>query len=307
MSEKLTFDNLAYGTHFQDEAGRRFIKLDTRMSYGLSLPCYYDECYSRVWFNAVDYGGIPVNVPFDVKCEVIVNFNQTLDNSKNTDIIISDSNKNSQQKNKNMNTPTTIPQLSLKDAVVNAVNSLKVNKGNFSAHDVTVAVRESVNAGEIALPGLETAQPNRSSIKYWVNHSDVRAIIDDLLNDGTLATLGLTNVNYDGGFRVFEFSTPVPSADDHDGAPTPDTTAAAPTVPAPAVSVAAAPVSPIVSLLSARIDAYMSKVGSATLKQIQSALKVNGVTCKDLADIVTNLGYTLMPGTPDCFSTYVAA
>jgi hypothetical protein len=302
MSEKLIFDNLSFGTHFQDDAGRKFIKLNLDMAFGKALPCYYDEYCNRVWFNAVDYSGIPIQIPFDVKCEVI-NFNLMLDNPKKTDIINSDLN-NSQNKTINENNMktnataastaiSTTPQLTLKEAVVNAVNELKVSKGNFSAHDVTTAIREAANSGEIALPGLEATQPNSTNIKYWVNHSDVKAIVDDLLNDGTLANLGMVNVNYNGGFRVFEFSTPVPSADDHDGAPAP--------TPAPNAA------NPTQSPLAQRIDAYLSKAGTATLKQIQSALKVNGITCKDLSGIVAGLGYTVTPGTTDCFSTYVAA
>ena len=311
MSEKVTFDNLSFGTHFQDEVGRKFIKINTSASiiWRGELPSYFDICCNHHPFNCVDYSGIPVNVPFDVKCEVI-NFNLALDNVKSADIITPDLNNHSQNQNtkneNNMKTNdastatttaavSTTPQLTLKEAVVNAVNELKV-KGSFSAHDVTTAVREAANAGEIALPGLEATQPNSSNIKYWVNHADVKAVIDGLLNDGTLANLGMTNVDYSGGFRVFEFSapatSPVPSADDHDGAPAPITTATA----------ANATQSP----MAQRVEAYLKKAGSATLKQIQSALKVNGVTCKDLAAIVAGLGFTVTPGTPDCFSTYTA-
>ena len=193
--------------------------------------------------------------------------------------------------NTNANTAvSTTPQLTLKEAVVNAVNELKV-KGSFSAHDVTKTVRDAANAGEIALPGLEASQPNSSNIKYWVNHADVKTTLDGLLNDGTLANLGLTNVDYSGAFRVFEFAVGAPA-----------TTSAAPsaTTPAPAAA------NPTQSPLAQKIEAYLNKVGSATLKQVQSALKVNGVTCKDLAPIVESLGFTVTAGTPDCFSTYTA-
>jgi hypothetical protein len=191
---------------------------------------------------------------------------------------------------------SSVPQLTLKEAVIDAINDLKSN-GSMSAHDITTAIREAANAGEIALPGLEATQPNSSNIKYWVNHADVKAVIDGLLNDGTLANLGMTNVNYSGGFRVFEFSAPatssVPSADDHDDA------APAPTTSASAANATQSP-------MAQRVEAYLKKAGSATLKQIQSALKVNGVTCKDLAAIVAGLGFTVTPGTSDCFSTYTA-
>ena len=229
-----------------------------------------------------------------------------LDNSKKADIIISDLN-NGQNQNKKNNMKTnadstattavsTTPQLTLKEATVNAVKELIKTKGSFSIHDVTTEIRTGVNAGEFALPGLENTNPNsQSGIKYWVKNEDVKAIIESLESDGTLATLGLTNVDVSGPFRVFEFSTPAPSADDHDGAPAP-----APTTPAPNAA------NPTQSPLAQRIDAYLSKKVGATLKAVQSALKVNGVTCKDLAGIVVGLGYTVTPGTSDCYSTYTA-
>jgi hypothetical protein len=311
MGEKLTFDSLSYGTHFQDGTGRKFIKVNADAAWGNTLS-YFDVYHNKVVFNVISYDGYPFYIPFDVKCEVI-NFNPSLDIVKKDDIISPDLNNSQTQNNttneNNMKTNdastataavSTTPQLTLKEAVVNAVNELKV-KGSFSAHDVTTAIRDAANAGEIALPGLEATQPNSSNIKYWVNHSDVKTTLDGLLNDGTLANLGMTNVDYSGAYRVFEFAgastapaAPVPSADDHDGAP-------APTTPAPNAA------NPTQSPLAQRIDAYLKKIGSATLKQVQSALKVNGVTCKDLAPIVESLGFTVTPGTPDCFSTYKAS
>lgn len=185
----------------------------------------------------------------------------------------------------------TTPNLTLTEAVVNAVNELK-SKGSFSAYDVTTAVRAAANGGEIALPGME-AKANQSGIAFWVNHEDVKRVIDTLLNNGELANLGLSNVNYNGSFRVFEFATATaPAATATTAAVTTDTD----TDPADADSP-----------LATRVEAYLSKVGGATLKQVQSALKVNGVTCKDFADIVKNLGYSLTAGTDGCYSTYTVS
>lgn len=183
--------------------------------------------------------------------------------------------------NKTVNT-TVVPQLSLSEAVVEAVNEIKV-KGSFSAHDVTNAVRSAVNAGEITIPGSE-AKPNSQNIKYWINHEDVKAVIDALLEDGTLKNLGLVNVTYNGNFRVFNF--------------------AANATPAAVVTVAT---NPAESPVEKRIKAYLAKVGSATLRQIQSALKINGVTCQALAEVVVKLGYKVVEGTPGCYSTYVVS
>ena len=181
---------------------------------------------------------------------------------------------------------STTPQLTLTEAVTQAVNELKTSKGAFSAYDVTTAVRAAANGGEYALPGLE-ARGNQSGITYWVDHANVKTIVDTLLNDGTLANLGLTNVNYNGSFRVFEFAT----------------TSATPSS-SPSVPVSNTITNPTRSPVAQRIDNYLSNVGSATLRQIQSTLKVNGLTCKDLASIVAGLGYAVSPGTTDCYSTY---
>ena len=194
---------------------------------------------------------------------------------------------------KNTNAVNTTPKLTLTEAVVNAVNELK-SKGSFSAYDVTTAVRAAANAGEIELPGLE-ANTNQSGIKYWVNHEDVKREIDALLNNGELANLGLTNVNYNGSFRVFEFA--------NSAATTTVATPAAPVASTTAYTDPADADSPVAS----RVSAYLSKVGTATLKQVQSALKVNGITCKDFAGIVKGLGYTVTPGTSDCYSTYTVS
>lgn len=187
-----------------------------------------------------------------------------------------------------MNTNANAPQtnLTLTEAVVQAVNELKAN-GSFSAHDVTTTIRDSVNAGEYALPGLE-ARPGTAggTIKYWVDHEAVKTVIDTLLNNGELANLGLTNVDYSGAYRVFEFGKATPAAP----TPTANATADADTQ----------------GPIAQRIKAYLDKVGTATLKQVQSALKTNGVTCEDFYNLITALGINVEPGTPGKFSTYTA-
>lgn len=296
------FDNLDYGTHFKDEYGTRWIKLNCNSTYQQVLPFFQDHTGCRRSFNAVDYNGLMQHLPFDLAVEEIPNpnltplTNQGLDISTPSDIISSDLNnglnENNSNNQNNMNTATqavsTTPQLTLKEAVVEAVTELK-NKGAFSAYDVTSAVRAGANGGEFALPGLEAKQ-NNSNIKYWVNHEDVKQVVDGLLNDGTLATLGLTNVNYNGSFRVFEFASSVAQSS-----------------PATSSTPASTTANPTQSPLAQRIQTYLSNVGSATLKQVQSALKVNGVTCKDLAAIVAGLGYSVNPGTTDCYSTYTVS
>lgn len=189
---------------------------------------------------------------------------------------------------------TLIPTLTLREAVVESVNEILKTTQSFSFYDITKLVRDKVNSGEIAIPGNEAIQPNPSNIKYWVNHEDVKSVIDTLLNDGTLNNMGLKNVCVNGTFRVFEFDSPVTpqSTDNNIVVITPSSSSDDDATNSP---------------LEVRIKSYLSNVGTATLKQVQSAMKVNGVTCKDFADIVKNLGFTLTPGTPDKFSTYIVS
>jgi hypothetical protein len=192
--------------------------------------------------------------------------------------------------NATANAPQT--DLTLTEAVVQAVNELKAT-GKFSAHDVTNTVRESVNAGEYALPGLE-ARPGTAggTIKYWVDHEAVKTVIDTLLDNGELANLGLANVEDPTPgrpYRLFNFGT----------APAPTVTPTANATPVDDADTQGP--------VALRIQAYLDKVGTATLKQIQSALKTNGVTCEDFYNLVTALGYKVETGTTGKFSTYYVA
>lgn len=185
-------------------------------------------------------------------------------------------------------TNDTQTNLTLTEAVVQAVNELKAN-GKFSAHAVTSTVRESVNSGEYALPGLEARPGCRAgTIKYWVDHEAIKTVIDALIANGEMANLGMVNVDYSGAYRVFEF----------------DTTGATP-ANAPTVTTDNGGGVDTQGVLAQRVKAYLDRqAGTVTLKQVQSALKTSGVSCEDFYNLITALGYQVDTGTPDKFSTY---
>ena len=185
----------------------------------------------------------------------------------------------------NATAPSAKSAYTLKEAVLDAINTLK-STGTFSAHDVTEQVRQSVNDGEYTLPGLEA--PVGSAFKYNVSHESVKEVIDSVLNDGTLANLGLTNVNYDGAYRTFEFST---------------TTAAADTTTADTDADADADEndSPVANRIAAYID---NQGGETTVRNLQRALHVNGLTSKDLVELLEKLNYTVTVGNEGFYSTY---
>lgn len=194
----------------------------------------------------------------------------------------------------NTSTATGV-QYTLKEAVVEAVKSLlAAGTKSFSAFQITTEVRNAVNEGEYSLPGLENPDTS-ASFKYLVKNDDVKEVIELLQNDGTLANLGLDNVDYSGAYRIFNFTAPATSTDTTDvadGAATPTTNDDATNDDSP---------------VAQRIKAYIANVGSATAKQIQSTLKVNGVTCKDIVTLADELGFDITVGTEGAYSTYTVA
>ena len=183
--------------------------------------------------------------------------------------------------------PSTKSAYTLKEAVLDAINTLK-SKGTFSAHDVTAQVRQSVNDGEYILPGLEAAAG--SAFAYNVSHDSVKEVIDSVLNDGTLANLGLTNVNYDGAFRTFEFD--VTSTDTVADAAVADSSDASGTDDKD-------------SPVAKRIAAYIANQGGeTTVRNLQRALHINGLTSKDLVELLEKLDYTVNVGNEGFYSTY---
>ena len=178
----------------------------------------------------------------------------------------------------------TNAQYTLKEAVIEEVNTLKSN-GSFSANEVVDAIRESVENRDYVIPGMSVIQLE-----------DVSEVLALLHGDGTLNILGLTNINRDGDFRLYEFDTTDADSGEDDGSEVCDGCSCS-------GDCADAEGSPV----AARIRNYIDRVGSATLKQVQGALKINGVTCKDLYDIVKDLDYDITEGTEGAYSTYRVA
>jgi hypothetical protein len=289
----MIFDNLNYGDHFAidgrtDEVG--YVKLNVAETWNETIPTFLNLGGCRVHFNTVSYSGEMQYVHFNVPVTPLPI--PTLDFTKVSDIILPDSNTISQStNNENTNTTmsTTATALTLRDAVLDSVDTLK-SSGKFSAYDVTSNIRNTVNHGAYTLPGHENPNPH-DNYKFIVNHNDVKEIIDSLTSDGTLAGLGLTDIDYSGPYRKFVFDTPVSA--------TATVIAASPTPAAPTNTSAAANTD-----RNVRIQAYVDVHSPVTLKQIQSTLKEDGLTCEQLNDIVEGLGYTVSPGTDGCYSTY---
>ena len=183
----------------------------------------------------------------------------------------------------------------LKEAVIAAINELKA-AGNLSAYQITQLIRSKVNASEWAVTDCLASQPNNANITYWINHGDVRRIVNEMYSNNELDSLGFTGRSYNGDYQVYSFDNSNANALSQGVVLTPSNSTFTPTIATP------------LSDLTLRVDAYLKRhiddVESPTLKKIQSALKTVGITCEQFAQIVNSLNYNVVPETIGNYSTY---
>jgi hypothetical protein len=155
--------------------------------------------------------------------------------------------------------------ITLQTAVILAVNEL-LACGSFSAYEVTVVIRNRVD-NDYTISDI--TEKSDSFVAYTiVPHGRVRDIVVELFdNDLFQATKSYGNI---GGvsytiYNAVDSATPVAQP----------TTQVAPQV---------TPVS--VDPIFAKIEAYLAANGAATIKKIQSALKINGLLCEDIAKLI---------------------
>lgn len=208
---------------------------------------------------------------------------------------------------------TASPQsLNLADAVLQQVQEFITAGTPFSRYEITKALREKVNNGQLEIP--DAANPNPGSkIRFWVNKTDVDDIFDDLRVNFAAHGLPQLQVSpHPSGYRVFSAgggtgATPTGTASSTGGSipapvmstvpPTPSSngsaTVAVASVPFQAVPVAQQPPAVLkpktahvttrvkVSITDAeirrRVSLYMDRCVKAnktpTLKQVQSGIK----------------------------------
>ena len=65
----MKFEDMPWGTHFEDGNGRKFIKIQTHSAFGVPFSCimhyekYGEHPSSDLPFNSVDYKGSPGKCP----------------------------------------------------------------------------------------------------------------------------------------------------------------------------------------------------------------------------------------------------
>lgn len=137
---------------------------------------------------------------------------------------------------------------------------------SFSAYDITKAIRASVDKDYILSDVLETQSRFDSDlddmVQYTIiSHESVKSIINELFEHELFdATVEYVN----DGISTYKKYVPVDAPEVHNATPP-----AAPTTTPDWYD---------------KVLPYLERKGGATAKEIQSALKIKGVTCEDILD-----------------------
>jgi hypothetical protein len=174
-------------------------------------------------------------------------------------------------------------QMKFSTAVLVAVRDVAAAQPKFSVHDITKALRESVNQGDVAFSDRTTEDVNGVDT-FRVAHDEVKEYFNDLVGSGVLNLNKRHNGNY------FEYSD--------NGAVSSTSAASAPISSTP--KNASVPTNGKTDL-SAKIKAYLDGRGSGSvvsMKQVQSRFDDEKFTCADYGAKVQALGYMLDNSSP---------
>lgn len=196
----------------------------------------------------------------------------------------------------------SVPSLSLRDAVLSQIQEFINNQTPFSRYDITTALRNRCNNGELEIPEVAT---QGSNVKYMIMKNDVDRMFDDIYQNPSAYGIPSLRSTFKPGFayRIFEVDSSV--------APSTPATPSTPYVSSGYVSTpigsppppTSAQVSPPAtdSEIRRRIQTYLTRCAAGgntpSLKKIQSAIKrgnkSTGLSCNDIRNIATSLGYTV--------------
>lgn len=199
--------------------------------------------------------------------------------------------------------------MKLQTAVIKAINEFAFAKKSFSAYNVTKLIREKVNAGE-----WEIWDDAAQDYTKFIGHDAVRSFVHDLYNEGTLKNFGITHREDNGTFKTYIFGADGDAyVDDADEIVSDEVVDSAPVVAPVELDPVDAPTavcSNLDSTTKSKIEKYLDNASNlgliVSMKQIQSAIKVNGVTCQDIYDYIDELGYAI-DGESDPVSTRTVA
>lgn len=159
--------------------------------------------------------------------------------------------------------------ITLQTAVMLALETFSAMRGAFSAYEITQYIRQKVDSDYVLSDGDyvdEYDEDEDEDVIYTdISHEKVRKLVTELYDNGLFAatkTIG-KNPTTQASFILY---TPV------------DRT----------VATVSKPANPTTPDYITKVDAYLATKGSATVKQIQSALKLKGVTCDDILKAISD-------------------
>lgn len=188
--------------------------------------------------------------------------------------------------------------LTLIAAIAAVIADKTSSQSSFSAHDVSLELRRQVNTGELEVTDLTRETVDGIPNTYRIDHNKVREYVAQSFSN----QMAGYERDFTRGYTLYRpqsqgSRTYIPGNGlGRGGRPVPAPVAAAPTlVPAASFVPSLTRVGKIRTYLSRKL----TNGQTPTLKQIQSRLKGDDVTCAQLADIVKADGYRLEPN-PSC-------
>lgn len=192
-------------------------------------------------------------------------------------------------------------------AVLLTVKEFICNNSPFSAHDVTVRLREKVNNGEINCIDLPIGTIDDTETQI-VSHFEIREIVAELY-ENKLLDCKKRYVTGDGSKNYIEYvpevvdKAAITDSEDPDdlGMPNDDLALGSDIIKrlTPRLDVRD-------SFLVEKINNYVDNCHGRNIlpsvKRIQGALKINGLTCKRIFDLCRNYNIGNLSVSPDGFS-----
>lgn len=168
------------------------------------------------------------------------------------------------------------PTVTLEKAIRNIIEAYESDSKDFSAYDITKAVRKQVNDKVIELHGV--AFEDVSGVQTQrIEHMHVRPIVRSVMDGKS----NYSRLNSNDGYVLYKFTTATKPAVVY----TPTGVSSTP-ASTPVAATSTASTNPVVDV--EKLKVYIQG-GSSTLKQIQSRFKVRGAkqpTVREIAQVV---------------------
>lgn len=203
-----------------------------------------------------------------------------------------------------MNDKNTTPSVTLQTAILMQIREFsKQPTKPFSAHDITRAIRDKCNTGQIEIPEIEDLT-GADTWRFQVNHKQVRNLFNQMRDNGVFAADYTIQQEFKGVYFEYTATPVISPASQFPPPPSPS--------PGPTTVQAVATLNQLSSggatidaEIERRVRQYLDNCKSRnfrpSLKHVQSAIKrgdkSTGVSSSDLLDFIRkNLGLTVSYG-----------